>query len=59
YRGEVKVVLINHGRESFVVKNGDRIAQLVFAPVIRAEFFPNAQLSETERGEGGFGSTGH
>jgi dUTP pyrophosphatase len=58
YRGEVKVLLINHGREPFVVKSGERIAQLVIAAVARAEVVDVAELSDTARGEGGFGSTG-
>lgn len=58
YRGEVKIILINTGQEPFTIQNGDRIAQMVFAPVIRAEFYHNPKLSETERGSGGFGSTG-
>jgi len=58
YRGEVKVILINHGDQAFEVKRGDRIAQLVLAPVTRANWLVVDQLDETERGEGGFGSTG-
>jgi dUTP pyrophosphatase len=58
YRGECKVILVNHGPEAFVVKHGDRIAQLVIAPVTRVEVEVVTELSETERGEGGFGSTG-
>jgi dUTP pyrophosphatase len=58
YRGEVKILLINHGSEPYTVHNGDRIAQLVAAPVIQARFVPAETLSETERGQGGFGSTG-
>ncbi|MDY7029607.1 MAG: dUTP diphosphatase [Spirochaetota bacterium] len=58
YRGEVKIILINTGDTDFTINPGDRIAQIVFSPVIRAEFYPNARLSETDRGEGGFGSTG-
>ncbi|AEE16680.1 Deoxyuridine 5'-triphosphate nucleotidohydrolase [Treponema brennaborense DSM 12168] len=58
YRGEVKVILINLGSEPFVIENGDRIAQLVAAPVVQAAFVPAAALSATERGSGGFGSTG-
>ncbi|WP_010258808.1 dUTP diphosphatase [Treponema primitia] len=58
YRGELAVLLINLGHESFTVHDGDRIAQLVIAPVIRARMLEAASLSETERGEGGFGSTG-
>jgi dUTP pyrophosphatase len=58
YRGEVKVLLINHGREDFTLSRGDRIAQAVIAPVVQAVFAPVERLSETVRGEGGFGSTG-
>ena len=58
YRGEVKIILINNGQEPFTIQSGDRIAQMVFAPVIRAEFYHNPKVSETERGSGGFGSTG-
>ncbi len=58
YRGEVKVILINHSKQPFTVKNGDRIAQLVIASVVQASFESAARLSSTERGEGGFGSTG-
>lgn len=58
YRGEVKVILINHGEEPFAIRRGDRIAQLVLAPVTRATWLEVAELDETERGEGGFGSTG-
>lgn len=58
YRGEVKVILINHGKDDFVIHNGDRIAQLVIASVIQAKFEPVDSISETERGVGGFGSTG-
>ncbi|MGX8774642.1 MAG: dUTP diphosphatase [Bacillota bacterium] len=58
YRGEVKVALINMGETAFEVKNGDRIAQMVISPVVRAEIEPAEKLSGTERGEGGFGSTG-
>ncbi|MFP3043471.1 dUTP diphosphatase [Treponema primitia] len=58
YRGELAVLLINLGQESFTVHDGDRIAQLVIAPVIRARMLEAASLSETQRGEGGFGSTG-
>ena len=58
YRGEIKVILINHGRENFPIKRGDRIAQLVVAPVVRVEWVPSADLEETARGEGGFGHTG-
>jgi len=58
YRGEVKVILVNHGAEPFVVTRGMRIAQLVVAPVPPAEFAEVDDLGETARGEGGFGSTG-
>jgi dUTP pyrophosphatase len=58
YRGELKVLLINHGREPFEIKRGERIAQIVIAPVSRATFTESTQLGESARGEGGFGSTG-
>ena len=58
YRGEVKVILANFGHEPFVVRRGERIAQLVPAPVLKAAFHEVAQLSATARGAGGFGSTG-
>jgi dUTP pyrophosphatase len=58
YRGELKVILINHGAESFAVHRGDRIAQLVLAPVTLAQWDEVAELDETTRGQGGFGSTG-
>lgn len=58
YRGEMKVNLINHGAEPFIVKRGERIAQMVVAPVTHIEWSPVAQLDETARGTGGFGSTG-
>ena len=58
YRGEVKVIVINHGLEPFTIRRGDRIAQLVLAPVARASWLKVAELDETQRGEGGFGSTG-
>ncbi|MGH6785936.1 MAG: dUTP diphosphatase [Novosphingobium sp.] len=58
YRGELKVILINHGAEPFAIRRGDRIAQLVLAPVVRAGWVEVADLDETARGEGGFGSTG-
>jgi dUTP pyrophosphatase len=58
YRGELEIILINMGSQVFTVNDGDRIAQLVFAPVVRASMEETASLSETERGGGGFGSTG-
>jgi dUTP pyrophosphatase len=58
YRGPVAVVLVNHGDEPFRIRRGDRIAQMVIAPVQRARFVQRESLSATERGDGGFGSTG-
>ena len=58
YRGEVKIILINLGNEPFEVKDQERIAQLVLAPVVQANFLWAEELTETERGVGGFGSTG-
>lgn len=58
YRGEIKVALINLGQEAFAVNNGERIAQMVISPVVQAEIEPSEMLTETERGSGGFGSTG-
>lgn len=58
YRGDVGVILINHSNKNFEVKKGDRIAQLVIAPVSRAEFVEVSKLDDTDRGSGGFGSTG-
>ena len=58
YRGELKVIMINHGAEEFAIRRGDRIAQLVLAPVTRASWLEVDSLDETARGEGGFGSTG-
>ena len=58
YRGEIKIILINHGTEDFVIEPGERIAQLVVAPVCQAQLCEVTELSETERGSGGFGHTG-
>tara|TARA_R110001606_G_scaffold83056_2_gene189897 strand:- start:515 stop:961 length:447 start_codon:yes stop_codon:yes gene_type:complete len=58
YRGELKVILINHGDEDFVIERGDRIAQIVVAPVQRGNLVEVEDLDETARGSGGFGSTG-
>jgi dUTP pyrophosphatase len=58
YRGELGVVLVNLGAEPFVVRRGERIAQLVVAPVVRVEFVEVDEVPGTERGPGGFGSTG-
>jgi len=59
YRGEVRVIMINHGSEPFTIENGMRIAQMVVAPVSRVEWDEVSELPETDRGAGGFGSTGH
>ncbi|MDZ4138126.1 MAG: dUTP diphosphatase [Erythrobacter sp.] len=58
YRGELKVILINLGNEAFAVQRGDRVAQLVLAPVVQAAWDEVAELDATDRGAGGFGSTG-
>ncbi len=58
YRGEVGVILANFGSEDFVVSKGDKIAQIVVAPVTIAQIVETSDVDETERGEGGFGSTG-
>ena len=58
YRGEIKVILVNLGKDSFEVENGLRIAQMVVCPVVQAQLEEINDLSETERGDGGFGSTG-
>ena len=58
YRGEIKVILFNHGKNEFIINNKDRIAQMVLAPIIKAEFEEVDELPDTTRGEGGFGSTG-
>ena len=58
YRGEIKIILFNHGKENFVIKNKDRVAQMILTPVIKMEFEEVESLPETLRGEGGFGSTG-
>ena len=58
YRGEIKVILINQGQETFKVEKGLRIAQMVVCPVVQAQIKEVEDLSETERGKGGFGSTG-
>jgi dUTP pyrophosphatase len=59
YRGEIGVLLINHGDTPFPIRRGERIAQMVIAEAVRGELIPVATLSATERGDGGFGSTGH
>jgi dUTP pyrophosphatase len=58
YRGEIGVLLINHGGEPFTIRRGERIAQMVIASVVRAELVAVAALAQTDRGSGGFGSTG-
>jgi dUTP pyrophosphatase len=58
YRGEIKIILINHGKLNFIVNRGDRIAQLVLSKVLRAEIQVSDELKDTIRGEGGFGHTG-
>jgi dUTP pyrophosphatase len=58
YRGEISVILINHGEAAFAIKRGERIAQMVIAPVVQAQLVPVTTLSATDRGSGGFGSTG-
>ena len=58
YRGEIKIILFNHGKEEFTVNNNDRIAQMILMPVLKAEFEEVEDLPKTVRGSGGFGSTG-
>lgn len=58
YRGELKMLAVNLGEEEFVINHGDRVAQMIIAPVIQADVHEVGDLSETERGDGGFGSTG-
>ena len=58
YRGEIRVLLRNDGEDPFTLRFGDRIAQMVFVPVVQANFIPVKALDETKRGSGGFGSTG-
>ena len=58
YRGEIKIILFNHGNEDFLINDKDRIAQMILGPVIKMNFEETDNLPETVRGEGGFGSTG-
>ena len=58
YRGELKIILFNHGNEDFIINNGDRIAQMVLVPILKMEFEEVDSLPNTVRGQGGFGSTG-
>lgn len=59
YRGEIKVIMINHGRNIFEILPGMKIAQMVFSPILETNLLEVEQLDETERGQGGFGSTGY
>lgn len=59
YRGEIGIILINHGNEDFFITHGARIAQMVLAPVTRCAWVENGELSVTDRGQSGFGSTGN
>ncbi len=58
YRGEISVILINHGEAPFVIRRGERVAQMVIAPAVQAQLVAAPSLSATDRGSGGFGSTG-
>ena len=58
YRGEIKIILFNHGKEDFIINNKDRVAQMILMPVIKMELEVTDNLPDTIRGEGGFGSTG-
>jgi len=58
YRGELKIILFNHGNKDFIINNGDRIAQMVLVPILKMEFEEVNSLPDTVRGQGGFGSTG-
>ena len=58
YRGEIKVIIYNHGNNDFIVNNGDRIAQMILTPVVKMELEETNDLPKTIRGESGFGSTG-
>jgi len=58
YRGEIKIILFNHGKEDFLINNKDRVAQMVLTPVVKMELEETNNLPDTLRGEGGFGSTG-
>lgn len=58
YRGELKIILFNHGNENFLINNSDRIAQMILTPIIKMELQEADELPDTVRGEGGFGSTG-
>ena len=58
YRGEIKIILFNHGKEDFIINNKDRVAQMILTPVVKVEFEEVDNLPDTLRGKGGFGSTG-
>ena len=58
YRGEIKIILFNHGKDAFIIKNKDRVAQMIFVPVIKMDLEETDNLPNSIRGEGGFGSTG-
>ena len=58
YRGEIKIILFNHGSENFIINNKDRVAQMVLTPIIKMELEETKELPESIRGDGGFGSTG-
>ena len=58
YRGEIKIILFNHGNEEFIINNNDRIAQMILVPILKAKFEEVESLPKTLRGSGGFGSTG-
>ena len=58
YRGEIKIILFNHGKEDFIINNKDRVAQMILTPVIKMELEETDNLPDTLRGQGGFGSTG-
>ena len=58
YRGEIKIILFNHGNENFLINNKDRIAQLVLTPIVKMQLEETNELPDTNRGKGGFGSTG-
>ena len=58
YRGEIKIILFNHGSENFIINNKDRVAQMVLTPIVKMELEETRELPESIRGDGGFGSTG-
>ena len=58
YRGEIKIILFNHGNNEFIINNGDRIAQMILLPINKIDFEEVTNLPDTNRGKGGFGSTG-